>query len=591
MRAATDRLRVQVESESDDISLKPLSWWRERWHDKSIQRQFIENFIYIRSDEDENKLTRLVFNDVQQDFHVHCTENDNILKSRQQGFSTYILAKKFAKNILFSGTNTRFVPHDPEAEDEFWNRLDVMYQNLPQHLRPSTKYYSKDEMLFQDAQKGVRDSRMTTLSPTPGKESKGRGLTLTDLHLSEVPFWLGDQRKTLNSLLTAAQSGDVTVESTAQGMEWFYQTYQEGKLPLAKRKSHFYEWWWTRKYRLPGAKFLRSRNREWVLLMPHETIKDIWSVPSSAIGEPERAEKRNRFDKAKLTPEEFVVAAKILSHLKKKSYVGKTAKWFCDEVAEYIAWRRKKIEDLPEGDIGFKVEYPENDIDCFENTGRSVIAPKYLKVTCSAQEPQLGHRYVVAADTSLGNANSDPAAIEVLDLDTGRQAHSEELLRSPDLLAFRLVELSDMYNFAMIAVERNNTGIATVKKLQELVEDERIYKELTKAALRAIEDGTKSFEQAMDEAEGGIMTTGANKGLMGVLLEEAVRNCYIGLSNEQWCAQARTVVWTASDKWSALQGFHDDRFMALAIANYVRVQVLAQSTGFVGAMPQSGYAR
>lgn len=590
MRAANHRLASSIDT-GDDITLRPVSWWRENWQDRGIQKLFIENFIYIRSDEDENKLARLIFNDVQNDYHENCSDNDVILKSRQQGFSTYILAKKFAKAMLFSGTNLRLVPHDPDAEEEFWNRIDVMYQNLPDHLRPAAKYFSKEEILLQDGVKGTRDSRMTTLSPTPGKEDKGRGQTLTDLHLSEVPFWKGDQRKTLNSLLTAAQAGKVTVESTAQGMEWFYQTYQSGKKAGSKWKSHFYEWWWTRKYRLDGAKFLRSRNREWILLMPHETLKDVWSVPSSPIDENERAAKRNRFDKAKLTPEEFVVCAKILRHLKKIGLVKKTAKWNCDEVAARIAWRRKKIEDLPEGEIGFKVEYPENDIDCFENTGRSVIAPKWLKVTCEPQEPRDGHRYVIAADTSLGNANSDPAAIEVLDLDTGRQCHSEELLRSPDLLAFRLVELSDMYNWAIIAVERNNTGIATVKKLQELVEEERIYKELTRAAQRSIEDGKKTPDEALDEAEGGIMTTAANKGVMAVYLEQAVRNCEIGLSSEEWCAQARTVVWKDTGKWEALSGFHDDRFMALAIANYVRVQVMAQSTGFIGAMPETAFAR
>src|SRR4051794_5764728 len=102
MRAAMDRTRQQLQSDAAfDISIAPPSWWRERWHDKEIQRLFIENFIFIRSDEDENKLTRLKLNDVQQDFHERCTGNDVILKSRQQGFSTYILAKKFAKAVLF----------------------------------------------------------------------------------------------------------------------------------------------------------------------------------------------------------------------------------------------------------------------------------------------------------------------------------------------------------------------------------------------------------------------------------------------------------------------------------------------------------
>lgn len=583
MKAAIDRVRIQTETDDDlDISLKPPAWWRERWHDKHYQRLFLENFIKIRSDEDDNQLVPFRFNDVQSDYHENCTGNDVILKSRQQGFTTYILAKSFARALLFSGTNWRTVPHDPEAEDEFWLRLDTMYQNLPTHLRPEARYYSKEEMLFQDGVKGVRDSRVTSLSPTPGKEGKGRGLTLTHLHLSEVPFWLGDQRKTLNSLLTAAQHGKVTVESTAQGMEWFYQTYEQGKRPNGRFKSHFYQWWWTRKYRLLGARFEKtgtadgSSAKTWVLVMPHEKLRrDAGGPPAVPV-----------------SPEEFVVAAKVLRHLRAKGYVNSQARWFCDEVAEYIAWRRQKIKDLPEGEIGFKVEYPESDIDCFENTGRSVISPRYLKATCEPQaEPQINHRYVIGCDTSLGLPNSDPAAIEVLDVDTGRQVHSESLLMSPDLLAFKLVELSDRYNWATIAVERNNTGIATLKKLNELVEDTRIYKELTQAAWRAIEDGRKTYDEAMAEAEFGIVTTTANKGVMAVYLEEAVRNCYIGLSSEDWCTEARTVVWVGSNQWEALTGFHDDRFMAMAIANYVRVQVMSQTTGFVGVMPQTGYAR
>jgi hypothetical protein len=58
MKAATDRARVRVSSDSDfDISFAPLSWWRARWHDREIQRLFIENFIYVRDAFDENKLT------------------------------------------------------------------------------------------------------------------------------------------------------------------------------------------------------------------------------------------------------------------------------------------------------------------------------------------------------------------------------------------------------------------------------------------------------------------------------------------------------------------------------------------------------
>jgi hypothetical protein len=91
------------------------------------------------------------------------------------------------------------------------------------------------------------------------------------------------------------------------------------------------------------------------------------------------------------------------------------------EVAEYLAWRRAKIDELPGGENQFKVEYPENDVDCFEQTGRPVIQARYLKVTCRPQEPMDGHEYIIGCDTSLGFESGDPAAIEVLDITTGRQ--------------------------------------------------------------------------------------------------------------------------------------------------------------------------
>jgi len=596
MRAANSQAAISVSSD-DDISLKPPRWWRARWHDPHYQRLFIENFIYIRTGDPEDpagqELCLLKLNDVQADYHYQVTRRDVILKARQQGFSTYILARKFAKAVLFSGTNVRIVPHEKDTDDEFRNRLDVMFENLPDHLRPHTKYYSKGEILFHDPTKGVLNSSIKIVVPSQiTKSQKGRGLTLTDLHLTEIPFWKGDQRKTLTALLTAAQHGEITVESTASGIEWFYKVYNQGKGRSGQWNSHFYEWWWTREYRIEGATFARARNREWVLLMPGEKLKDVWSVPSDAISEAERGAKRKRFDTAKVTADEIDLAKQILGHLKLKGYAKKSAAWNADEVAEYVAWRRRKIKD-ESSEEDFKVEYPSNDVDCFENTGRAVVAARYLKVTCRPlNEGVEGHRYVVAADTSLGRTGGDPAAIEVVDLDTGLQAHSEELLISPDLLAYRLVELSDLFNWAMLAVERNNTGIATIRKLNELVEDERIYKELTMAAQRAVNEGRKTYDEAMAEAEFGIATTTANKSVMGVYLEEAVRNGHIGLSSEEFCTQARTVVWKDTNKWEALPGHHDDRFVALAIANYVRVQVISQMGGYgVEVMPATGDAR
>lgn len=591
MKAATNRLACSIETDDGDISLKPLKWWRDRWHDPEIQRMFIENFIFVRDAFDENKLTLLKFNEIQEHLHAELTGRDVVIKSRRQGLSTYFKARFFANAVVNSGRNVRIVPHDPDTEAQFRADFKVMYENLPSQLRPDTKYYSEDLIEFKDAVKGTINSRVSTASVQPGHEGKGRGQTITDLHLTEPPFWRGDARKAATSLMEAAQGGRIAVESTAFGIDWTHAIYQQGKKGEAGWRSFFFEWWWKRSYRLSGARFAQGRKKEWVLLLPGESLKDVWPVPDSPLSEADRIAKRNRFDQAKVTEDEIAVCELILAHLKSKGHVAKKAKWFCDEVAEFLAWRRAKIDELPGGEAQFKVEYPENDVDCFEQTGRPVILGKYLKVTCLGSEPQEGHEYIIGCDTSLGHETGDPSAIEIIDLTTGRQVHSETLKRSPDLLAYRLAELHEMYNRAVVVVERNNTGIATIRELQKLIMEEFVFRYLDRRLQRKIEDGDLTANEAFAQAEFGLPTTDANKADYAIELERAVRTGEIGLSSEAWCEEARTVVWFDNGKWGAMSGYHDDKVIALALANYVRVKLLGQFMGFVGVPPETGYAR
>ena len=596
MGAAVDHAADALSEEFGgfDIHLAPLKWWRENWSDRKIQKLFIENFIRIRSKHNDNEIVPFKFNDLQNDYHFNRTIRNVVLKFRQGGVSTYELAYRFCKAILFSGRNVRLVPHDPDAEEEFWSRLNVMYDHLPSKFKVETKYRSKERFEFHDLSKGLSNSIITSLNPRPGQENKLRSQTITDAHLTEIPFWAGGQEKFFTALMAAAEKGDITLESTAEGKEKFYFHYQQGKTGKGGWKSFFYEWWWLRENRIKGQRFAKL-DSAWLLLSDDQSVLDFWDSPETS---EEKIESYHRVQEVRVTEDEIKVCEQILAHLKSLKYVAKDATWNCWEVAEYLAWRRLKIEEL--GGIDkkrglqlFKVEHPENDIDCFDASVRTIISPLYLKVTCEPAEAFPGREYLIGCDTSLGTEDGDSSAIEVIDLLTGAQVHSEELKISPDLLAFRLAELSDAYNGAVIGVERNNTGIATIKKLLELVEEERVYKELTPAQKRAVDDGKKTYEEAWAEAEFGIATTTANKSLYAVFLEQAVRTGEIGLSNQAWCDQAQTCIWLNSQKtqWGAMPGFHDDRVIALAIANFIRMTNYGEFRGFVGVMPEGGYAR
>ena len=153
----------------------PLSWWRERWADKAIRRQFIENFIYIRDAFEQKTLSLLKFNDLQSDLHERMAGRDVMVKFRRAGSSTFWLAIKFSNALVMSGRTVRLVPHDPDTADEFLDALNIMYANLPDHLRVETEQESAKVLSFNDAARGTVDSRIKTSTVQPGHEAKGRG--------------------------------------------------------------------------------------------------------------------------------------------------------------------------------------------------------------------------------------------------------------------------------------------------------------------------------------------------------------------------------------------------------------------------------
>ena len=602
-RAASDRARLRVAQadgdDDSDFAHKPLLWWRARWQDKAIRRLFIENFIYVRDAFDENKLVLLKFNDMQADAHEHDAPRIVRIKGRRGGSTKLEQAKMFSNAVVLSGRRVRAVSHDPDLEEEIRTDFKIMYENLASHLRPMTRNYSDDLIKFHDPLKGTVDSEIRTSSVTAGREGKGRGLGITDLLLTEAAHYPGDQRKAAISLIQAATGGNVTVDTTPYGIELVYKYYQKGKKGKGGWRSQCYPWWWNRHYRVPGARFFKGRGK-WLLLQPGETLRDVWRVLPVRATEEQRAEARARFSNAQMTEEEIAVALHIKAHLINRGYLAKKhkcprGKWQFDEVAEYIAWRRAKIDDI--GDADFKVEYLENDIDCFENSGRPVVPPKFLKSPCGHREPQQGHSYIIGADSSLGRAGGNPSAIAVIDTDLGEMVHSEKEKRSPDQLAFRVGELSDHYNGAYIVPEANNTGYAVIEALCNLGygDPERLYRHLDAAAMRRLNAGDSELDEELEKAPFGFPTTFkgyASKSTAAQKLEESIRKGWLKV-DEAFIEEARVVNWRDNETFGPLSGqdHHADLFMATMIANFVMRIRASIDSGFLGVLPETGHAR
>jgi hypothetical protein len=155
-----------------------------------------------------------------------------------------------------------------------------MYENLPPHLKPATKYYSDELIEFKDAVKGTINSRVTTASVQPGHEGKGRGQTITDLHLTEPPFWRGDAAESSDGLLEAAAGGEVSIESTAFGIDWTHSVYTAGQATRGGWKSFFFEWWWKRS--IGRGCTVRARPKERMdPAAAWRNAERVWSVPAA----------------------------------------------------------------------------------------------------------------------------------------------------------------------------------------------------------------------------------------------------------------------------------------------------------------------
>lgn len=570
---AAARQRIAGSSE-EDYSLKSLDWWREHWHDKSIRRKFIETNIKVSDALNENELVDFTFNDIQDDLWENLTGHDVILKMRRGGLSTFFQAIGLAETIIKRRFKARAVIHDPDTEMEFRETMKTMFEGLKADKRPPTKYYNERRILF------THKSEYRTQSVQPKRESKGRGLAIQFLHATEVAFWLGDQKKALTSLLTAAEGGQIYVESTANGLESFEGLYKDGKRGKGKWKSHFYQWWWRRNCRIGGAAIEPLGFGEVFYLVK--------------FGERFGELSGQRLENAKLTRREMAVALRVYRHLLRRGYIKRRGAWrddwFRPEVAAYIAWRRAKIEDIGEKD--FLVEYPENDKECFANTGRPVIAPEYLKTTTRFSEPVFGHEYAIGIDTSGGAESGNPAAIQVIDVCCGEQVFEEKLKMKPDLLAYRVAEICDLYHRARLVPERNNTGIATVIKLRELGYEDVLYKHFSAPQRRALAKFEKTIEEVSEEAEFGFPTDSVNKPLAGMALEKAVRTGELALASQEFCDQAQKVVWKDNGSFAGQSSTdEDDLFMALAIVWFVTHSMHGTFESFVGVMPAGDYAR
>lgn len=346
-------------------------------------------------------------NQVQCAFEHACGQRNIVLKARQMGLTTWAAARFFLKTITQPGTLTLEVAHTQEAAEEIFRIVHRFVDCMPTPLREGplrTSRASVRRLAFP-----ALDSQYLVVSA--GERNAGRGLTIQNLHCSELARWPGDASETLAGLCAAlSPQGELILESTPDGLGGcFYEEWMKAGETGTVR--HFFPWWMESRYRAKPV------------------------------------------EPATLTEDELALMRRANLNL------------------EQIGFRRrlrKNFRKLAEQ------EYAEDAESCFKASGESLFelsavegrlktAPPPVELRRNGQlsvwlPPLPGKQYIVAVDPAGGGSDGDYSAVQIIEIESGLQCAEFAAHVGGRELVELTVHLARDYNDAWLVVERNNHG-------------------------------------------------------------------------------------------------------------------------------------
>ncbi len=202
----------------------------------------IERLLKVRSK--GRGLLLLRPNRAQQEYSRQCTKRNIVLKARQLGMTTYVAARFFIQTITQPGTTTVQVAHSQESAEEIFRIVHRFWENLPETTQGGALVTSRAnvrQIVFPRIDSEYRVA-------TAADPNAGRGLTIHNLHCSEVARWPRDGEEVLASLRAAVPAeGEIVLESTPNGAGGvFYEEWQRAGETGYTR--HFFPWWYEPNY-------------------------------------------------------------------------------------------------------------------------------------------------------------------------------------------------------------------------------------------------------------------------------------------------------------------------------------------------------
>ena len=493
------------------------------------------------------------FNEVQEDFinkleTLGTNKPFFVLKGRQQGFTSVITAIQLSFAIVrknFSGFT--MADRTDNTMAIFNDKARVVYDRLPEELKPSEKFNSRNEMFFDKLNSSWRIATAT--------DQVGRSRTLNFVHFSEVAFYecnLSDLQAGIGEAITA---GAIQVyETTANG-------FNQAKDLWDSESCHnlFYEWWRSPEYRSTEYEYLETQ--------------DPWLIERKKVLEEKGCDKEQitwyckKYDsyldkntikqEYPITPTEAFVSSGDCV-FDKEAINNQIARCVSLQAPRrgYFTYKKEAIPIPNSEGVMVDVEWKIKDIEFVESRDGYIFLHEEPRV--KVKDGEITHKapYSLGGDTA-GTGKDYFTGKVICNLDDKTVATLHKQYIDEDLYAEQMYCLGKYYHDALIGIEINYSRQPT-RILQKKYNYPNLY-------MRERLDGA-SDRSVMDY---GFETTSRTKPIIiGELVELMRNNPYIE-EDIPTLKEMTTFVKKENGKLEAIDGCHDDLVMAKAIAHFI----------------------
>ena len=235
------------------------------------------------------------------------------------------------------------------------------------------------------------------------------------------------------------------------------------------------------------------------------------------------------------------------------------------------------------------------EFDCnFSTSGNTVLQPEtltaYHKILKEPIEkrwaeqslwlweyPDYTKPYLVCADVARGDGK-DKSAFHIIRLDTCEQVGEYRGVIDTKSYGNLLVGIANEYNKAILVVENNNIGWATLQQIIDLEYPNTFYSSADLTYVDVEKQLVGKINRMERNMTPGFTTTQKTRPLIISKLESYFQDNSFKLNSIRTWEELSTFIWNPSGKAEAMRGYNDDLVTSLGIGLWVRDTALRLQT-------------